>query len=137
MEHAGPVVADTDVMSFVFDQDRVRAARYESLIEGRTVYLPFVVIGELLYRVERRAWGPARRARLNEFLETCVVVHSAPDIVQNWARLRADAARSGQPIERQDAWIAAVALTLGLPLVTHNRAHFEAVSDLVVISSPD
>ena len=30
-------------------------------------------------------------------------------------------------IERQDAWVAAVAVTLDLPLVTHNSSHFERV----------
>jgi predicted nucleic acid-binding protein len=33
-----------------------------------------------------------------------------------------------------DAWIAATALEVGAPLVTHNRRHFEEVAGLVVIS---
>src|SRR6185503_15645595 len=111
--------------SYLFDQDPRRAPRYETLTEGRTGYLPFVVLAELLYRVEHRRWGPARRARLERFLQKYVVVHSAPDIVEVWAALRADAGRRGHVIERQDAWIAAVALALDLPLVTHNRDHFE------------
>lgn len=133
----GSVVFDTDVLSYLFDQDPVRGPRYEALTEGRTGYLPFVVVGELLYRVEHRRWGPARRARLEGFLEKYIVVHSAPDIVQIWAALRASAARRGQVIERQDAWIAAVALTLDLPLVTHNRDHFSPIPELHIITSPD
>jgi predicted nucleic acid-binding protein len=121
-----PVVADTDVVSYIFDQDPVRSPRYEPLIEGRTVYLPFVVMGELLYRVEHRQWGPARRARLMEFLQDYVVIQSAPDVIENWARLRVDAGRSGRVVERQDAWIAAVALTLQLPLLPTTRVTFRA-----------
>jgi tRNA(fMet)-specific endonuclease VapC len=33
-----------------------------------------------------------------------------------------------------DAWAAAVALRHGLPLVTHNRKHFEPVPGLTIIS---
>lgn len=132
-----PVVLDTDVASFLFDQDPVRAPRYEALVEGRSGYLPFVVLGELLYRVEHRRWGPARRARLERFLDRYTVVHSAPDIVRIWAALRAEAGRRGDVIERQDAWVAAVALTLDLPLVTHNAADFACIPELQVITEPD
>ena len=34
----------------------------------------------------------------------------------------------------KDAWIAATALRHGLPLVTHNRRHFESIPALRVIS---
>jgi predicted nucleic acid-binding protein len=33
-----------------------------------------------------------------------------------------------------DAWVAAVALRHGMPLVTHNRKHFEDIPDLTLIS---
>lgn len=116
-----PVVLDTDVTSFLFNRDPVRAARYEALIQGRPGYLSFATVGELWFGAELRRWGPAQRARLDRFIHRYVVVQSAPDIVLNWARLRTDARRSGHTIERQDAWVAAVALTLELPLVTQLR----------------
>jgi predicted nucleic acid-binding protein len=131
------LVLDTDVVSFLFDQDPIRGPRYRAITAHRTAYLPFVVLGELLYRVEHRHWGPARRARLDEFLADYVVVQSAPDIIRIWAALRAESGRSGHVIERQDAWVAAVALTLDLPLVTHNTAHFEHVPLLRIITEPD
>jgi predicted nucleic acid-binding protein len=134
---SSPVVVDTDVASFLFDPDPVRAPRYREHVAGRTTYLPFVVLGELLFRVETRRWAPARRARFNAFLEDFVVVESAPDIAQNWAALRVNAMRSGHMVERQDAWIAAVAITLDLPLVTHNAAHFREIPGLQLLTSPD
>jgi predicted nucleic acid-binding protein len=49
----------------------------------------------------------------------------------------AEAQRAGRTIERQDAWIAAVAVTLDLPLVTHNSSHFAHVPLLRIITEPD
>lgn len=132
-----PLVLDTDVTSFLFHQDPIRAPRYQAHIEGRALYLPFVVIAELLFGAELRRWSPARKADLELFLQDYIVVESAPDIVQTWAMIRADAQRRGRTIERQDAWVAAVALTLDLPLVTHNAAHYQHVPLLEIITVPD
>jgi len=49
-------------------------------------------------------------------------------------RAASDARRSGRPIATADAWNAATALLLGLPLVTHNRSHFAHVAGLTIIS---
>jgi len=40
----------------------------------------------------------------------------------------------GHPIAPGDAWIAAAALAFRIPLVTHNRKHFEHVPGLIVVS---
>ncbi len=42
--------------------------------------------------------------------------------------------RAGTPMSVADAWVAATALHLQLPLVTHNRTHFAGVAGLTVIS---
>jgi predicted nucleic acid-binding protein len=51
--------------------------------------------------------------------------------------VRAAGRSAGRPIERQDAWIAATALYLDLPLVTHNARHFASVPGLQLITEPD
>ena len=37
-------------------------------------------------------------------------------------------------VDTTDAWIASVARMFDIPLVTHNRKHFEAIENLQVIS---
>jgi predicted nucleic acid-binding protein len=44
------------------------------------------------------------------------------------------ARRNGRPIVAADAWIAATALYLGAPLITHNKTDFVGVDGLAVIS---
>jgi predicted nucleic acid-binding protein len=130
-------VLDTDVTSFLFNQDPIRAPRYRAHTDGRRLHLPFVVVAEVLFGAEIRRWGPDRRAELTAFLEQHLIVESDPDICSNWATIRAHAQRQGRTIERQDAWVAAVAVSLNLPLVTHNAAHFAHVPLLRVITEPD
>ena len=56
------------------------------------------------------------------------------DMIELFARLRAHRRRIGHEIETGDAWIAATALWLACPVVTHNRRHFEDIPGLEVIS---
>jgi tRNA(fMet)-specific endonuclease VapC len=44
------------------------------------------------------------------------------------------ARRNGRPISAADAWVAATALHLDVPLVTHNKSDFLGVDLLTVIS---
>ena len=50
-----------------------------------------------------------------------------------WAELVGKTCR-GRPMSLQDSWIAATAIRHTMPLVTHNRKHFENVPGLTVIS---
>ena len=82
----------------------------------------------------RHGWGQARRRRLEEHLNLFHVYDSDRDLCRNWAEVTRRAERSGGSITCADAWIAATALTLGVPLVTHNPADFAGVEGLEVIS---
>ena len=133
----GSLVLDTDAASFLINHDPIRSPRYRARTEGRPLYLPFVVVAEMRFGAEIRRWGAARRADMSAFIRDHTVVESASDIGENWVAIRAYAQRRGRPIAPQDAWIAATAVTLGLPLVTHNAAHFDYLPFLQVITEPD
>ena len=55
------------------------------------------------------------------------------EISERTAGIAAALARKGKPIGALDPFIAASALVLGCPVVTHNTRHFEAVDGLQVI----
>lgn len=67
------------------------------------------------------------------FLDHYPVVHSNRVIVQRYSELFADLRRRNQLIGPNDLWIAAAALSLGLPLLTRNTDEFERVPELDVI----
>jgi predicted nucleic acid-binding protein len=131
------IVGDTDVLSFFFHRDPIRGPRYAVHVQGRTVILPFVVVGEMLYGAEQRNWGAARRQQLDQFLQRFPIEDPNYALCAIWAQRRAAIGSIGRPIERQDAWIAATALYLDLPLLTHNARHYASVPGLHIITEPD
>jgi tRNA(fMet)-specific endonuclease VapC len=131
------IVGDTDVASFLFNQDPIRAPRYVTHLQGRALVLPFAVVGELLYGAQLRSWGAARRLQLERFIRRYQIEYPNYAICETWAEVRVTARRLGLPIERQDAWVAATAVYLSVPLVTHNARHYAGVPGLQLITEAD
>lgn len=55
-------------------------------------------------------------------------------MADHWARIVADRNRAGRPMSTADAWIAATAVELGVPLMTHNRRDFDGIPEMELIS---
>ncbi len=125
-----PVVVDTDVFSFLYKLD-TRAAAYDKHLAGTNPHLAFATVAEL------RRWGiehggaGARVDALEAAIAKYTILHSDDATASKWAEVMSI---KGRPIAEGDAWIAAVALRHDLPLVTHNREHFDGIPNLTVIS---
>jgi predicted nucleic acid-binding protein len=78
-------------------------------------------------------WGPRRRDVLNDFVVDCEMVYPDDRLCSLWARLRTETRMIGRHVSVPDAWIAATALALGLPLATNNRRDFESIPDLYLL----
>lgn len=119
----GPIVIDTDV----FSADLVPGSRltelYAPIVTGRPAFVSFQTAAELRYGALRRGWGEVR-LRLDAKIARTEVVHSGPELVQVYARLRADCEALGHALGQRehnaDRWIAATALRLGVPLVSND-----------------
>jgi predicted nucleic acid-binding protein len=131
------VVCDTDAASFVVKDDPIRGPRYLRHLQGQSVILPFAALAELRLGAAVRNWGPVRRARMDEFVRGCVVHYPDDQACTLWASLVAALRREGRQIGPHDAWVAATALYLDVPLVTHNAGHYRGVPDLQVVTEPD
>ncbi len=81
-----------------------------------------------------RNWGASRIQRMEEHLRNFVVYPFERALCRKWAEVAAEAKTKGLTIECADAWIAATALLHNIPLITHNRRHFENISGLTLIS---
>ena len=127
------VVADTDVVSLIF-KDHSLSDKYLDAIDGKNVVLSFMTLAELELWTERHSWGAPRRERLSKFLTRFSIRHSDPTLCRAWASIRQQAFVAGNPVDVADAWIAATAVHLDAPLVSHNRRHFENIEGLELIS---
>ncbi len=120
----GPIVIDTDV----FSADLVPRSRltelYAPIVTGRPAFISFQTVAELRYGALRRGWGDARMLRLEAKIARAEIVHTGPELVLVYARLRADCEAQGHALGQRehnaDRWIAATAIRLGVPLVSND-----------------
>lgn len=118
----GPIVIDTDVFSADLVPGSRLAERYVPLITGRRAVISFQTAAEVRYGALRRGWGTARMLKLDAKIQRVEVVHTGPDLVNVYAKLRADCEAAGHALGQRehdaDRWIAATAIRLGIPLVS-------------------
>jgi tRNA(fMet)-specific endonuclease VapC len=124
------ILLDTDVFSFIY-KGNTRGDLYLPHLAGNTLNLAFATVAELYRWTVRHAWGTARVEDLKTAIAPYAVIGWDDDTAWAWARVMSI---KGRPLAEGDAWIAAVALRHGIPLVTHNRKHFEGIPGLTLIS---
>ena len=127
------IVIDTNVVSYLYRAD-TRAVHYRTLIAEKRTTISVVTVGELLYGAYRANWSDRRTNELLAFARSFIVTSVNGTVAEYWGRIRAEASAAGKTLPLTDAWIAATALTLECPLVTHNPSDFASIEDLQVIS---
>lgn len=129
------VVVDTNV----FSADLLRATHhlvelYQPLLAGRRFVISFQTLAEISFGARRREWGATRMSRLAEQLARAEVVWPGPTLLEVYVDLRVACERVGHALGQHDhdsdRWIAATAVHLDVPLVSHDRI-FQDVPDLV------
>lgn len=123
------VVADTNIVSYLFRADLL-AQLYLPHLEDRTVVVSFQTQAEIDLWSQIGNWGERRRAQLEAFMTAFAVIPQDRDLSRRWAEATMSGRRSGRPIGAADAWIAATALALQAPLVTHDPKDFSGVIGL-------
>ena len=126
-------VIDTDVWSYLY-KGRDEAKLYEPHLFGNILVISFQTQAELFRGALAANWGAQRRQHLESRLNKYVLEPSSYALSLRWAHAMDSARRNGRPIAAADAWVAATALHLGVPVITHNRNHFVGVDGLRIIS---
>lgn len=126
-------VVDTDVWSYLY-KGRHEAKLYEPHLLDNILVISFQTQAELLRWAFAARWGERRREHLESRIQNCIILHSSDTLSLRWAEAMESARRNGHPISAADAWIAATAMHIDAPLITHNRSHFIGVDGLKVIS---
>jgi predicted nucleic acid-binding protein len=131
------VLLDTDVFSFLLRQEDTRASIYQPHIQDRNVAISYVTIGELYFWAVRRKWGAERLGLMEDTIRATTVARYDLEVCRTYAHLKSalrNPSGSHKVIGDNDLWIAACAVRYGIPLVTHNRRHFDGIPGLNIIS---
>jgi tRNA(fMet)-specific endonuclease VapC len=123
-------LVDTDVFSYIYKGD-TRATLYVRHLAGVRPHLAFATVAELYRWSKRSGWGKVRVDDLLATIGQFGVLGWDDATAWDWTRVMSLKVR---PMSHGDAWVAAVAIRHGMPLVTHNRKHFEGIPELTVIS---
>jgi predicted nucleic acid-binding protein len=119
------VVVDTDVGSFLYKQDN-RGAFYLPYLSNQLPIISFMTPAELERWTLAASWGERKRQHLMKYLRRYTVYPVSALLCRKRAEVVDGARRRGRPIATSDAWIAATATLLDVPLLTHNAGDFES-----------
>lgn len=129
---------DTDVFSYLLKDDS-RADFYRKHIQGKTVALTFVTVGELYHWAEKKKWGAKKVANLEQRLRATVIIPYDLEICRVYGKLRSGlktSQGSQRNVGSNDLWIAACAIRHNLTLLTKNGNDFEGIPELKLICGP-
>jgi tRNA(fMet)-specific endonuclease VapC len=129
----GSRVVDTDVVSFLFKSEPV-SQLYRKHLADNILIISFMTLAEIRLGMLLAGWGARRIALMEAYLEQFILYSCDSELCDAWAQVTHSERARGRVISPQDAWIAATAVRYGIPLITHNRKHFEGVASLTIIS---
>jgi len=124
---------DTNHWSYLQRKHPVVLAHIQSLPNEATLYMPVVAQAELLVGVELAASEPRKQALRVLYgqvtAEATDILGITSEVAERFADVFAALRRQGKPIGTNDVWIAAIALTHDLILVSGDE-HFQYVDGL-------
>ena len=126
------LLADSDVVSYIYKREP-RGQAFSDLIGGRPTGITLLSVAESRKGAVYANWGDREIARLHAFLSRFFVVEFNAEIANVCGGLLGRCPQIGVSISWPDAWAAATALWLDVPLVAHDR-DLEGVPGLRVLT---
>lgn len=124
------IVVDTNVIVSIFSDDPAEievAERYRPHLEGCSIAICFQTEAELMTQRSAQGWN---EDKLIDILAQFEIVAWSEELLMRYVSLRSEAIRRSRRygsrqrrmiVGAADGWVAATALLLGCPLVTHDR----------------
>jgi predicted nucleic acid-binding protein len=113
------LVADGDVISYMFKRTPLGDA-YTELIDSRLTGITLLAVSESRQGVVYGNWGTKKLQELDTFLSDFVLLESNAEIPNVCGGLLGRCKQIGRAVSWPDAWAAATAIWLDVPLVTHD-----------------
>lgn len=131
------VLVDTGVFSAALSPGSANLIeKYGEDLADRKLLISFQTAAEIRYGALVRRWGPRRIQDLEEHLARATEVPPHAALTREWAIVRNECRQEGHAFQAKvhsaDLWVAATAIVLELPLVTHDSG-FRGVPRLDLI----
>ena len=126
-------VADTNVVSYMFKRNSL-GATYSALIGEHRTGITLLSLAELHSGVVSDNWGNRRIASLDHFLSQFIQLGATEEIACLCGNILGRCKQIGLAMKWPDAWAAATAIWLDVPLVTHDR-DLEGIPGLRVLTA--
>ena len=125
-------MADTNVVSYVITGHPLAAGYAPFIADGRIIGISFQALAELRVGLRTQRWDRRRFDAVLRRFRHVPLSHEAESI---WVDVRAESIerqrREGvRAISTSDAWIAATAMAVPCPLLTHNVRDFRQIRGL-------
>jgi predicted nucleic acid-binding protein len=132
----GPILVDTDVLSYLTARREARATEWRPLLEGHQLFMSFATYAEALQGGYAGRWGTPRMDQLRESLRQYTVVPFNEQVADLWARIHYKVRGHMQRQGVNDVWTAACALAVmpALPVATNNLTDFQAIASHASLS---
>ncbi|NCP16085.1 type II toxin-antitoxin system VapC family toxin [bacterium] len=123
---SGSFLLDTNIVIALFGDDN---AVKEKLAAAQEIFIPNVVIGELIYGAYKSSRSLENLDRIDELTVSNVILGSDAETARLYGEIKSSLRQKGHPIPENDIWIAAIAIQHELTLVSRD-AHFTEVDRL-------
>ena len=120
------MILDTNALSAFVDGD---AAVGSILRQQLQAAIPVIVLGEFRYGISGSRQRKSYEAWLGDHLRDFNVLPITAETTVSYAALRTALNQMGRPIPANDAWIAALAIQHGLPILSRDE-HFDGLPGL-------
>jgi tRNA(fMet)-specific endonuclease VapC len=123
---SGNYLLDTNIVIHLFGRDEAIESRIRSL---DSVFLPFIVLGELYYGAYQSQKVVENIAKISGFLKQVELIFPDADTCNEFGFLKASLKKIGKPIPEHDIWVAALAKQHHLRLASRDR-HYSYIKDI-------
>jgi tRNA(fMet)-specific endonuclease VapC len=121
---------DTSVIIHSFKKVNDVVQKLDNMAE---VFVPVIVIGELLFGAYKSSSPEKNLQQINIFLDNCRILVADRDTSEHYGRIKTLLYQKGKPLPENDIWIAAITQQHDLALFTTDK-HFNEVDGIMLIS---
>lgn len=122
-------ILDTNVIIHIMKGDAAVARAVKKI---GLIYIPVIVLGELMFGAEKSHLKQSNRDKYLQFCLSYSLLDVTKDVAQNYGKLKNELQAKGAIIPENDMWIGSIAITNGMTVLTKDK-HFEKISSLSII----